>query len=173
MRWADLGLSSSRCDFDSKFSGVRQRIRPELTDEPIWLLRPVRTRWQAFELCRIRSADESPGNMVRNSLQNSPLNQTDLAVRRRFDITERVKLDCRVEYFNIFNHPNVALNPNNLFNPGRASTPGTVSWGWASKTQDNYYAGGYPGNMNGSGGLSSQYSVGGPRSGQLTLKISF
>ncbi len=111
--------------------------------------------------------------MLRNSLRNFPLSQTDLALRRRFDITERVKLDCQVEYFNIFNHLNVALNPNNLYNFSIATTaPGPANWGWASETQNSYYNGAYPDNLNGAG-LSSQYSVGGPRSGQLTLKIFF
>jgi hypothetical protein len=31
--------------------------------------------------------------------------QTDLALRWRFNLTERVKLDVRAEYFNVFNHP--------------------------------------------------------------------
>ena len=34
-----------------------------------------------------------------------PIDQTDLALRRRFNLTERVKLDIRAEYFNVFNHP--------------------------------------------------------------------
>ncbi len=81
--------------------------------------------YAAFEL-----PTTPPGNMVRNSLRNFPLSQTDLALRRRFDITERVKLDCRVEYFNAFNHPNVALNPNNLYNAGSATTaPGPAKLG--------------------------------------------
>lgn len=37
--------------------------------------------------------------------QSHPIDQTDLALRRRFNLTERVKLDIRAEYFNVFNHP--------------------------------------------------------------------
>jgi hypothetical protein len=33
------------------------------------------------------------------------IDQTDLALRRRFNLTERLKLDVRAEYFNVFNHP--------------------------------------------------------------------
>jgi hypothetical protein len=32
------------------------------------------------------------------------IDQTDLALRRRFNLTERLKLDVRAEYFNVFNH---------------------------------------------------------------------
>ncbi len=156
------------------FNGVQQTVRPDLTGQPIWLYDHNAPGGKYLNYAAFALPTNPPGNMVRNSLRNFPLSQTDLAVRRRFDITERVKLDCRVEYFNIFNHPNVALNPNNLYNPGSATTaPGPANWGWASVTQNTYFNnGGYSGNLNGSG-LSSQYSVGGPRSGQLTVKISF
>jgi hypothetical protein len=33
------------------------------------------------------------------------INQTDLALRRRFNLTERIELDLWEEYFNVFNHP--------------------------------------------------------------------
>lgn len=154
------------------FNGVRQRVRPDLTGQPIWLSNQSAPGGKYLNYAAFAAPTMPPGNMVRNSLRNFPLNQTGLALRRRFDITERLKLDCRVEYFNIFNHPNVALNPNNLYNVGSASGLGPVGWGRASETQNSYYNGGYPGNMNGAG-LSAQYGVGGSRSGQLTLKISF
>ena len=46
------------------------------------------------------------GNFPRNGLR-SPFSiaQLDAALRRRFNLTERVKLDVRAEYFNVFNHP--------------------------------------------------------------------
>ena len=48
------------------------------------------------------------GNFPRNGLRSPySINQTDLALRRRFNLTERVKLDVRAEYFNVFNHPDV------------------------------------------------------------------
>jgi len=53
-----------------------------------------------------RPAGDLPGNFPRNGLRNIySIDQTDLALRRRFNLTERVKLDVRVEYFNVFNHP--------------------------------------------------------------------
>ena len=50
--------------------------------------------------------DPSTTFKYRNSLY-SPygIDQVDFALRRRFSITERFKLDFRAELFNIFNHP--------------------------------------------------------------------
>ena len=54
-----------------------------------------------------RPASGTIGDFPRNGLRNiyGSIDQTDLALRRRFNLTERVKLDVRAEYFNIFNHP--------------------------------------------------------------------
>jgi hypothetical protein len=45
-------------------------------------------------------------NLPRNGLRSPySLDQTDLAVRRRFNLTEHLDLNLRAEYFNVFNHP--------------------------------------------------------------------
>ena len=46
----------------------------------------------------------SPCLLQKQGLTTS-IDQTDLALRRRFDLTERLKLNVRAEYFNVFNHP--------------------------------------------------------------------
>lgn len=46
------------------------------------------------------------GNAGRDILPGPPNNIFDLAVHRRFPLTERVALQLRVEGFNVFNHPN-------------------------------------------------------------------
>jgi hypothetical protein len=55
----------------------------------------------AFTLPTFPAQGDSPQNGIRSPYG---IDQTDLALRRRFNITERVKLDFRVEYFNLFNH---------------------------------------------------------------------
>jgi hypothetical protein len=102
-----------------------------------------------------------PGNLVRNSLRDFSAAQADLAVRRRFNLTERVKLDFRVEYFNLFNHPMFSF----------AGNFQATAWGWpgfgvASQTLANAF-------HQGGNGQSPLYAMGGNRSGQLTLKLSF
>jgi hypothetical protein len=92
-----------------------------------------------------------------------------MALRRRFNLTERVKLDVRAEYFNVFNHP--------MFGgPGSGFVPDTC-WCFGS-TPDPTFGKITPifngGTMNASlGGQSPLYAQGGPRSGQFTLKLTF
>src|SRR6266536_4003246 len=46
------------------------------------------------------------GTLGRNVLRGFPFYQVDLALRRQFNLTERIKLQLRAEAFNLFNHPN-------------------------------------------------------------------
>ena len=99
------------------------------------------------------------GTLGRNALRGFPLWQLDLAAHRKFNFTERVNLQLRVEFFNIFNHPNFAdpirqLN-NALF--GQSTTMLGRSLGTGGS----------------SGGVNPLYQVGGPRSVQLALRLGF
>jgi hypothetical protein len=104
------------------------------------------------------------GNAPRNFVNGRGAWQVDLAVRRDFSIHDRLKLQFRAEAFNVFNHPNfgtinatycspVPTSPN--FAPGCTfgQTQGTLA--------------------NGLGGLNALYQMGGPRSLQLSLRLSF
>jgi TonB-dependent receptor-like protein len=46
------------------------------------------------------------GTLRRNALRGFSFSQLDFDVRRQFRITERIKMQLRVDLFNIFNHPN-------------------------------------------------------------------
>jgi hypothetical protein len=113
------------------------------------------------------------GNFPRNGLHSGySIDQTDLAVRRRFNLTERVNLDIRAEYFNIFNHPMFGA-------PGSGNAPYTY-WGYGPTATAGFgqVTPGYTTNLTlgpggSAGGQNPLYSVGGPRSGQLTVKITF
>jgi hypothetical protein len=108
------------------------------------------------------------GNFPRNSLRSPfSMNQTDLAVRRRFSLTEHVKLDLRVEYFNVFNHPMFG-SPGDIFSPeSRVGFPG---FGMVGSTGTTNLA-----SNSGSGrtGQNALYAAGGPRSAQFALKLLF
>jgi len=48
------------------------------------------------------------GSLGRNALRAFPVSQVDFAVRRRFALGERLHLQLRAEFLNLFNHPNFA-----------------------------------------------------------------
>jgi len=98
------------------------------------------------------------GSLGRNALRGFPVWQADLALRRQFNFTERMNLQFRAEFFNIFNHPNFA-NPNgNLFQATFGQS--TQMFGRSLSSTGNT-------------GLNPLYQVGGPRSIQLAVKIQF
>jgi hypothetical protein len=106
------------------------------------------------------------GDFPRNSLRSPySIDQTDLAVRRRFKLTERLNLSVRAEYFNVFNHPMFGApgspEPGNIFDTtfgkiGPGSTTNLLLGGGAAL-----------------GGQSPLYALGGPRSAQFTIKLQF
>jgi TonB dependent receptor len=110
------------------------------------------------------------GDFPRNGLRSPySINQTDVALRRRFDLSERVKLDVRAEYFNVFNHPMFGLPGSNCAPDDQWSYSGGLinsDFGKVCSTA-NLDAGG------GQGGQNALYAPGGPRSGQFTLKLLF
>jgi hypothetical protein len=101
------------------------------------------------------------GDLGRNYFRGFPIDQTDLAVSRRFRLSERLSLYFRVEYFNVLNHPMFAppsanFNNNLYFN----------GFGEITSTLNNFL-------YEGPGTLSPLYQIGGQRSGQLTLRLQF
>jgi hypothetical protein len=100
------------------------------------------------------------GDLGRNAFRAFGLTQWDFAVHRDFPIREALKLQFRAEMFNVFNHPNFAPFDN---------TFGTDPlFGRSTSLQNQALAG-----IGGYGGLSALYSLGGPRSIQLALKLIF
>jgi hypothetical protein len=102
------------------------------------------------------------GNLGRNSLRGFGATQFDITARREFALSERTRLQFRAELFNAFNTPNFSL-PNSALNP----LPDAF-FGQATQMLGRSLGGGGT-----SGGLSPLYQVGGPRSVQLSLRLSF
>jgi hypothetical protein len=100
------------------------------------------------------------GNLGRNALRGFGAAQWDFAVHRNFPISEFLKLQFRAEMFNILNHPNFAPPVANLNN--------TSQFGLSTQMLGQYLAG-----TGSTSGLSSLYQIGGPRSIQLALELSF
>jgi len=119
------------------------------------------------------------GSEGRNSLVGPPFRQLDFSIFKNTPITERLKLELRLEAYNLFNHPNFAnpLWPSFLSDPSITSTPPAncvpgVNCSW-------YLANGH---LNGYLPLTTTADVGpgypflgggGPRSIQIAAKFTF
>ena len=110
------------------------------------------------------------GTEGRNGIYGFSLAELDLAARREFNITERIRLRFRAEGYNIINHPNFATPS---FNLGTCSFGGpcTLPFGWGT-SQQMLNQGLGSGNFHGTP-LNGLYQVGGPRSLQLSLAVQF
>jgi hypothetical protein len=98
------------------------------------------------------------GNLGRNVLRGFAATQWDLAVHREFSLAERMKLQFRVEVFNVVNRPNFGP-PNNLF--------GATGFGLSTQTLNQSLTN----STYGGGGFDPLYQIGGPRSVQLAVKL--
>src|SRR5438445_12057025 len=68
------------------------------------------------------STDSKPtgavqGDLGRNALRGFGATQVDLTLRRQFKLRERLSLQARADFFNIFNHPNFGSPVNYVTSP--------------------------------------------------------
>ena len=102
-----------------------------------------------FNTCAFTDpASGSFGNVSRNSVQGPGYQIWDFSLFKNFPITERVKLEFRAEFFNVFNHPNLQFAKSGPQNSINTTTFGTPEFGFLTAARD-------------------------PRQVQLALKLSF
>ena len=106
--------------------------------------------YNAFEV----AANGVQGNLPRNDARAFGVAEVDTAIRRDITIHDQLRLQFRAEAFNLFNHPMFGAVYNDLYY-------GPSLFGYAYNT------------LNSQGNLNSLYQTGGPRSLQLSLKLSF
>jgi hypothetical protein len=159
--WSLDGLIVARTGFP--FNGViltstiaGARPRPDLIPgQPLWIsdssagggkvLNPA-----AFAV----PAAGQQGTEGRNDIPGFGLTEIDMSIARNFSITERLKLQFRTDAFNLLNHPNFSNPPGYIgFGPAFLQSVATLN--------------------NGLGGLNPLFQEGGPRSLQISLKLSF
>jgi len=104
-------------------------------------------------------APGTQGNFGRNVLRGFGATQYDFGLQKKFQFTEGVSLNFRIEFFNIFNHPNFGNPINTLTSP---------LFGQSTQTLANSLGSG-----GANGGFNPLYQIGGPRSIQLALKLQF
>jgi hypothetical protein len=95
------------------------------------------------------------GTEGRNDIRGFGLTQIDLSVRRKFPLNERIAVEFRADTFNLFNHPNFE-------NPDPSLYDGPPFFGVSSRMLNQAL-----------GGLNPLFQEGGPRSLQLSLRLSF
>jgi len=93
------------------------------------------------------------GNLGRNIIRALPAWQIDMALRRQFNLTEKLNLQFRAEAFNIFNHPNFGSVNANLT---------STTFGQATNMLGTQLT-----------GLNPLYQIGGPRSMQFALIVRY
>jgi hypothetical protein len=142
-------------------NGNSYSARPNVVaNQPFYLYGSQYPGGKAFNKAAFTTpAAGQQGNLGRNSLRGFGAWQDDFTVRRRFQITEKIGLQFRADFFNIFNHPNFASPENNLSSPLFGQSTQTLGQSLGSGGQN--------------GGFNPLYQVGGPRSIQLALKLQF
>lgn len=147
--------------------GVTSLLRPDLLSGiPLYIDDPLVGGGRRIN----RAAFATPsagrqGSLGRNALRGFSMWQVDLAVRRQFNLSERVGLQFRAEFFNVFNHPNFG-------DPGARSTL-TNALSSPLFGQSTLMLARSLGTGGLQPGLNPLYQVGGPRSIQFALKLKF
>jgi hypothetical protein len=109
--------------------------------------------------------EERQGTLGRNALRGFPLVQLDFSAGRTFFVSETINLQFRVDSFNVFNHHNFANPSGNLGEYGPPLSPYAL-FGISTAMANTPFNGV-------TNGLTPLFRAGGPRSLQLSLKLSF
>jgi hypothetical protein len=142
-------------------AGTILRYRPNVNHGvPLELFGPQYPGGKIFNAAAFSAAPAGQqGDLGRNVLRGFGAFQVDLAVQRRFQLTQKVGLRFRTEFFNLFNHPNFGPPVNDL---------SSALFGRSTQMLARSLGAGGP-----NGGFNPLYQVGGPRSIQLGLKLEF
>jgi hypothetical protein len=144
-------------------------VRPDLVvGQPLYLYGSQYPGEKAFNPSAFTNPPIDPntgnplrqGTTPRNFLRGFGATQWDFAVHRDFPIHESLHLQFRAEMFNVLNHPNFGP-PSGQFGAG--------GFGISNQLLSQNLSGS---NLGG-GGFSPLYQIGGPRSIQFALKLTF
>ena len=160
-------------------SGFFTNVRPDITGQPFYLYGAQYPDGKAFNPAAFTSPPIDPvtnlpsgqGNLSRNALRGFGAAQWDFAVHRQFQIHQSIQLQFRAELFNLVNHPNFGQPVGDLGTPAIGGNPAVQNpqFGISTQTLGQSLSGG---NVGG-GALAPLYQIGGPRSVQFALKLTF
>jgi hypothetical protein len=151
--------------------GYGDEVRPDVVPgQPLYLYGSGYPGGKSFNSAAFAAPPQGAanGDLGRNVLRGFGAWQADLAIHRNFRVTEHVTMQLRGEAFNVFNHPNFA-NPSGAasafplqdiaFQPNWAVSQATLAAALS--------------NLGTLGQLNQLFQVGGPRSLQLALRLTF
>ena len=95
------------------------------------------------------------GTLGRNVVRLPGIHQVNISLRRRFKLSEELNLQVQADAFNLFNHPLFGQYDSNIT---------SSTFGRPTRTLNSSLS---------IGGLSPLYQIGGPRSMQFSLKLTF
>jgi Carboxypeptidase regulatory-like domain/TonB dependent receptor len=146
--------------FGGNLSGASSVQRPNLVSgAPLWIADPTVGGGRRINPAAFSVPTTVQGGLGRNALRGFGATQVDLTLRRQFKLYERLSLQARADFFNIFNHPNFGSPINFLSSPLFGQSTQMLGASLGSGGQG--------------GGLNPLYQIGGPRSAQLALKLLF
>ena len=137
-------------------AGIIAQSRPDRVEgKPVWISNSSAPGGKSLNSAAFSVPTSSrQGTEHRNDIPGFGLTQLDFSVGRKLVITQRLNVQFRADAFNVLNHPNFA-NPLGFVEFG--------SFFLSSTRMLNQ----------GLGGLNSLFQQGGPRSLQVSLKLTF
>jgi outer membrane receptor protein involved in Fe transport len=143
----------------SVVDGMLVSVRPNYVwGQPLYIDDPTVPGGRRFNSAAFTTLTSGQGSFGRNVLRGLPIWQADMALGRSFNFTERWKLQFKGELFNIFNHPNFGNYGTTYTTSSTFGVPTTMLRSGLSSSV---------------AGLSTLYQIGGPRSVQFSLRLSF
>lgn len=159
--WSLETLTTARSGFPFNATVLTATVggvnpRPDIVaGQPYWISNPPAAAGKSLNPAAFSlPASGGQGTERRNDISGFGLAEVDLSLGRKFALTDRLNLQFRADAFNVFNHPNFT-NPQAFVGVGNAFLQ--------SSSMLNQ----------GLGGLNPLFQQGGPRSLQLSLKLSF
>jgi hypothetical protein len=159
---ATVAVVRSGFPFNANYDGLSAAtggyvsVRPDrIPGQPVWIRNPKAAAGKSLNPATF-SIPTTPrqGTESRNDISGFGLNEVDCTLGRTFPLVDSWQLKFQADAFNVANHPNFA-NPQGLLNQGPTYLESTQMLNTAL------------------GGLNPLFQEGGPRSLQLSLKLTF
>jgi len=163
--WSLDGIVRVRSGFPFDVLGpatsAQGAARPDLVGgQSLWLADADSAVGRRLNLAAFQAAATGrQGSLGRNAIFGPGMSQIDLALQREFALSERAALRCRLEVFNLWNHPNFG-------NPEGSMLIGT--FGAPVSMLNQFLGSGSP-----DSGLVPALQIGGPRALQIGLRFRF